>query len=581
MKDYSYIEVVITEDSHVIIECDSRGRQIFSGISDAAIDDRITDKYKENFALKVGQAEDRWFPARITVKDATPLFYIKAIKQREKKAIKLTLVNLDELLDAHGELIRLVSSLRAQLDLYEDVFFEYDPETECVGVFNTDVAKFDAGIYTVDEFEEILCMDVPQKSQKAVRDFITQMKSKIGRFSSRVDANILNNDNGYTSSHIEGAYVFFHEETESVVGHIHISNDRGKTVTSSIRRDPLTGLVDKADIARIATERIDERGLEGTTLAIVDIDFFKNINDTYGHQFGDTVIKRVADIIADEVGNSGIVGRFGGDEFLIVFNNVEDEDVLREHLRRMKNTVSGSFYESGDADRPKLTLSIGTATYPKDATSYEDLFMVADYCLYMAKDKGRNRYIIYTPSKHGSFEEIMAKTMSARKFSGRGDLSYGDMLVNMSDAVRHGAGASIESLIDEFAFNFDIQHVQLFVGKPYKLRYSAGVDAISDGTSQDILTGFLNSPAKDKFMAGRKFIVVNRIEHMPPQADAFKKHLNDIGVYSFMFICFNDIDGNECILLISSIGKYTQWNEMHYKYYRGFGDILSECHCKE
>ncbi|WP_022765929.1 GGDEF domain-containing protein [Butyrivibrio sp. XPD2006] len=580
MKDYSFIEVVLTDDSHVLLECDDKARKIFSGINDGALEERVTDKYRENFVKKLELADGKWFPARIIIGDETPLFYIKALRKKGSSNIKLILVSLDELLETHDELIRLSSSLRAQLDLYEDVFFEYDPETDVVGVFNTDIAKFDAGLYSSEEFEALLCDGIPVKSQKAVKNFIGQMKSKTGRFSSRVDSNVLNDDSGYTVSLMEGAYVFFYKGTESVVGHIHVGNGNGKIVASSIKRDSLTGLVDKADITRIAQERIDDRKLEGTTLAIIDIDFFKNINDTYGHQFGDTVIKRVADIIAAEVGNSGIAGRFGGDEFLVVFYNVEDETDLRDHLRRMFDVVKESFPDKGADGNSPLTLSIGTATYPKDATSYEDVFMVADYCLYLAKEKGRNRYIIYTPEKHASFDEIMAKTMTTRKFNDRGELSYGDMLINMFDTVLHGPGASVENLIDEFAVNFGIQHIQLFVGKPFEFRYSAGTDNICDTASRDMLTGFLNSPVKDKYMAGRKFIVVNKIDHMPPQAEAFKIHLKEIGVYSFMFICFSDADDNECVMLISSIGKYTQWNEMHYKYYRGFGDILACCRCK-
>ena len=109
-----------------------------------------------------------------------------------------------------------------------------------------------------------------------------------------------------------------------------------KTNANSIKHDSLTGLVDKTDIIRIAKERIDDRRLEGTTLAIVDIDFFKAINDTYGHQFGDEVIKRVADIISKETGNEGIAGRFGGDEFLIVFYNIQREEEILDFNKSKK-----------------------------------------------------------------------------------------------------------------------------------------------------------------------------------------------------------------------------------------------------
>ena len=577
MKDYSFIYIYISSENHMMIKADKRAYEVIPSGLDGAFEDCITDKYKENFIEKINIADDQWFPARIICGEKTPLFYIRASKH-EDGIIKLIIVSLDELLDAHNELIRNAASFRAQLDLYEDVYFEYDPETGIVNVFNTDIANFDSGLFSIDEFEVLLCANIPDKCKKGVRSFINQIKSKTGRFSERIEANVLNDDIGNTASFMRGAYIFS-KGIESVVGHIHIGNSSGKVTVSSIKHDSLTGLVDKADITRIAQERIDERRLEGTTLAIIDIDYFKNINDTYGHQFGDTVIKRVADIISREVGNSGIVGRFGGDEFVVVFYNIESEESLRILLKAIHLGVGESFADLGMDSNSRITLSIGTATFSKDADNYDDIFMLADHSLYIAKEKGRNRFIIYTPQKHGSLEEIKEKNMTAHKFNDRGEASYGDMLINMLDTILHGPGASVENLMNDFALNFGIQHLALFVGKPYDLRYSTGTDDKAAASSPDMLKAFFNSEAKDKFMAGRDFIAVNRIDNLPPQADAFKAHLREAGVCSFMFICFKDVDQNDCILLVSSIGKYVKWNETHHKYYRAFGDVLACCKC--
>ncbi len=580
MSDYSFVEVVISGDSHLVISADRRAYDRIIGGLKGPLDERVTDKYKESFIQRVNEADESWFPARIVYGQEAPLYYVKASKQGNNM-VKLTFVWLDELLASHYELGRQNASYRAQLDLYEDVYFEYDPETEVVNVFNTDAAKFDSGLYTIDEFQDLLCEGIPAKSQKTVRGFIGQMKTKTGRFSARVDANVLNGETGYNVSQMEGAYVFYYQGKESVVGHIHLGNGRGKMVAASIKHDSLTGLVDKADITRIAQERIDDRNLAGTTLAIIDIDFFKNVNDTFGHQYGDTVIRRVADIINTEVGSSGIAGRIGGDEFLIVFYNIEDEESLREHLRRIRDVVKESFSEKSIDGKNQITLSIGTATFPKDAASYEDVFMLADYCLYVAKDKGRNRYVIYTPEKHGSFEQIKEKTMSTRKIGDRGDISYGDILLNMFDITLHGTGAPYETFMDEFALAFGLQKISLFVGPPFEHRYSAGNDPVYKDRPLDMMKGFLNSEAKEKFMAGRDFVVINKIDHLPPQAEAFRMHLKDLGVLSFIIMRFYDLDHRECVLLMSSLGKYIQWNETHFKYYRAFTDVLACYHLEK
>ncbi len=82
-------------------------------------------------------------------------------------------------------------------------------------------------------------------------------------------------------------------------------------------------------------------------------------------------------------------------------------------------------------------------------------------------------------------------------------------------------------------------------------------------------------------MAGRDFVVINKIDHLPPQAEAFRMHLKDLGVLSFIIMRFYDLDHRECVLLMSSLGKYIQWNETHFKYYRAFTDVLACYHLEK
>ena len=469
---------------------------------------------------------------------------------------------------------RTIRSYRAQLDIYEDVFFEYDPQTGMVEVFNAQEAYFEAGSYSIDAFEELLLKQASDKQISAVKSFVSQIRSKTGRFGVKVTGNLLNDDTSLNVTMLEGGFVFFDKEREGVVGHIHLRSSKGKLVAASIKHDSLTGLVDKADITRIAMERIDERCLSGTTLAIVDIDFFKTVNDTYGHQYGDSVIKKIADIISAEVGSDGIVGRFGGDEFLVVFYNITDEETLRGYLRNMKKKIEAAFPDKGVDENTPLSISVGAAIYPKDADTYEDVFMVADYCLYIAKDKGRNRYIIYDECKHGLVEAIRLKKDTVKKRNDR-DVSLGDVMVRMFDQILHGDGSSPERILDEFALSFDLQRITLLVGEPFRFRYSSGTEAIKNPEDAQFLLGFLNSDFKNKYLGDQTFIVVNRIDSLPVQAGAIKSFLREAGILSYVIVKFFDKNKRECILMISSIGKQTQWNQMHYKYYRALGDLLS------
>jgi diguanylate cyclase (GGDEF)-like protein len=569
-----FLEIVIDSDTHKLISGDSKVRSMIKCDMFEAFEDNISAQYRQLFLENIEKADDSWFPTEVNSIDGKMFFYVRASKNQNGNMIKMTMVRINDLLDSHNSLMKVVNSYRAQLDLFEDLFFEYDPDSDTVDVFNAESAYFDAGRFTLDEFEGLICKNANEDQKSIVRKFINQMRAKTGRFAVRVSGNLLNDDEDIKATLFEGSFVFFGKESEGVVGHIHLDSRNGKPMSTAIKHDSLTGLVDKADIIRIAQERIDERRLQGTTLAILDVDFFKNVNDTYGHQFGDTVIKRVADIVSTEIGDHGVAGRFGGDEFLIVFYNIPDEESIRLHLRAIKNKVAATFPDKGADEKTPLSVSMGIAGFPKDADCYNDVFMVADYCLYIAKAKGRNRYVIYTPSKHGSLEDIRLKNMSDKKINER-DITYGDVIVKMFDLTLHGSGSSPEQLMDEFADVFELQRVTLLVGEPFRMRYSAGSESIKGKQAPLPLLDMLNSPIKERYIADNTFMVVNMIDSLPAQAESFKEILRKQGILSYVIVRFFDKDKRECILMINSVGKQTQWNQTHYKYYRALGDVLS------
>ena len=574
MRDINFHEVIISRKDHRLISADALAYGIVDNDMVNSLEEYVTIEYRESFVKNIERAEGNWFPARFGLDSSRNLYYIKASQMDDEDMIRLLVVNIDDLMETHRSMMHTINSFKAQLELYDDVFFEYDPKKDTVKVFNTESASFDSGIYDISEFEDFLLEKATGRQRNAVKGFISQIKSKVGRSSTRIDGNILNDDPGISHTVMDECFVFYDKENEGVVGHIHLATDKGKANTISIKHDSLTGLIDKTDIIRIAKERIDGRRLEGTTIAIIDIDFFKNINDTYGHQFGDEVIKKIADIISSEVGNDGIAGRFGGDEFLVVFYNMHDEDELRAKLKSIKNMVSATFPDKGiDRDNP-LSVSIGSSIFPNDADNYDDVFMLADYCLYLAKDKGRNRYIIYTLAKHGTLESIRNSRAELRKINER-DNSYGDVIVKMFDMTIHGDDSSIEHYMDEFAEAFELQHLTLFVGKPFVRRYSTGIESIKSQTGTEFLLGILNSDAKNKYLSDCGFVVVNRLDSLPPYAGSVKEFLKELGVFSYILIRFLDKDKRECVLIIASVGKKTQWNQTHFKYYRAFTDLLA------
>ena len=178
--------------------------------------------------------------------------------------------------------------------------------------------------------------------------------------------------------------------------------DRLKDTAPEALLDPLTGLVSRGHILWFAQWLIEQE--IPFSFAMLDLDNFKFINDTYGHHVGDEVLIHVAEDLAAMLDGIGLAGRFGGDEMLIVnlrdvtydankafFGEMYDGKVLRKNIR-LENCS------------PFITGTTGCATYPKDAQSYTRLFELIDKTLYRGKSKGRNCHIIYVEEKHRDIE---------------------------------------------------------------------------------------------------------------------------------------------------------------------------------
>lgn len=572
MKDVSFHEIIISRDDQRIISADAWVYDALGNFVVKPMYELIAVEDMEIYKNNIRNCDGVFYPSKILAPDTMYYTYMRA--QADNDQIRLTVVNAQDLLNAHSSLMKTINAFRTQLDLYEDVFFEYDKDLGTVEVYNTERAYFDTGTYSFSEFEELLLAKADEEQRHAIKSFITQVKSGVGRSTTIIDGNILNDDPSVKHTVLDEAFVFYGADSEGVVGHIQLRRENESIKINDIKHDSLTGLIDKTDIIRIAKERIDDRRLEGTAVAIIDVDFFKSVNDSYGHQFGDEVIKKVADIISNEVGAHGVSGRFGGDEFFIVLYNIESEDQIRPILKAIKNKVSSTFPDKGlDKDTP-LSVSIGAAVYPYDADNYDDLFMLADHCLYLAKKKGRNRYIVYTQEKHGTMEDIKLKNESSGKMNDR-DISCGDVIVRMFDTALHSKNSNYEKFMNEFAETFEFQNVMLFYGNPFEFRYAAGSSVINDPDAIDFVLKILNSDAKEKYFSLGDFVVINRLEMLPPHAHDIKEFLVNRGIYSLIIIRFFDINQKECILIITSVGKKNQWNQFQFKYYRAFTDMLS------
>jgi len=125
------------------------------------------------------------------------------------------------------------------------------------------------------------------------------------------------------------------------------------------------------------------------SLLMLDIDHFKEVNDTWGHNGGDIVLRRVAHLIRDALREGDILGRIGGEEFAAVLAGADKEHAL-EVAQRIRSAVENSAVILPDEQTVQVTLSMGLAPATKQDVSLDDLLYKADKALYQAKNSGRN-----------------------------------------------------------------------------------------------------------------------------------------------------------------------------------------------
>ena len=154
--------------------------------------------------------------------------------------------------------------------------------------------------------------------------------------------------------------------------------------------DGLTGMQNRRYFDDALREYLDQfRRIEKPVgLMIVDLDHFKQINDTHGHDVGDEVLRAVADCLKDMTRYHDVVARLGGEEFAVVAPNM-DVDTLVRFAERIRKAIAGLAVVSGSV-RLKVTASVGLAVWDRKESA-ETLFRRADQQLYQAKKTGRNR----------------------------------------------------------------------------------------------------------------------------------------------------------------------------------------------
>ncbi len=179
--------------------------------------------------------------------------------------------------------------------------------------------------------------------------------------------------------------------------------------------DHITGLANRWSFERWACEKLEElrETKDYTALVFLDIDNFKAINDTYGHDIGDKVLQHFARRLGNKVRSKDrktgkhdySIARFAGDEFVLLLYGVKHKSDLDNILNRICHLFRDGY--QGTARINDLTVSVGAALFPQDAESLSELTRCADKAMYAAKHGGKNRYCYYNHSKPSPIDQAL------------------------------------------------------------------------------------------------------------------------------------------------------------------------------
>jgi diguanylate cyclase (GGDEF)-like protein len=199
--------------------------------------------------------------------------------------------------------------------------------------------------------------------------------------------------------------------------------ERTRQLHHLAHHDPLTQLPNRRQLASRLAGALQRADAAGKKLALlfVDLDNFKSINDTLGHNFGDRVLQLVAERLRTAAGPRALLARLGGDEFTVLIEDVKSHEDISERANSIVASLQQPLTINGRA--LSTTASVGGSLFPDHAADADALLRAADVALFRAKELGRNRYALYRPSLYDAAAQRFRLEQSLRRAVEAGDLT--------------------------------------------------------------------------------------------------------------------------------------------------------------
>lgn len=399
-----------------------------------------------------------------------------------RRNIGVEIIDIDESVGDYEVAMDSLSRVRLLMSLTDEFAFIYDKETNMFKMFKYDrfnrIILYDMDI---DQWKrEMLSKSYVKYDEKAMLDtLVLNMKTYADSFSIKMNCAIRTQSDIFEAVRFIGTVHNESSGNKIIVGRVVSDESVGHASTAmeimnELQYDSLTGVYNKKTITEYAKKRISEEKEKRIVIAILDVDHFKSVNDTFGHLYGDKVLARVGGRLKEIVGEDGVIGRIGGDEFMIVFNGLDDDQVLRGMLRAIRTQIKWEFAE--DFENISITCSIGASIFPVNGRDYEDLFKKADCCLYIAKEKGRDRYVFFRDEMHRASYEAMLNQNQLNAMKNPREIRE---LKNVASFMENAMTDSRKAILDAMRHmkdTFGIDNINIYYGEGMKKVYSFGSD---------------------------------------------------------------------------------------------------------
>lgn len=452
-----------------------------------------------------------------------------SIEGEERNFIEIKSLDIDSLDEKLGSLHDENLIYNEYLDLWGECLFLYDKSKDYFQIYNggslNRVFSFRG---TLDEFREtILSHELVKKEHISdFNDFCENIANGTKNFEHKllfIDKSI---DTDQDIHLIKGRTILNSHSEPIVLGCIQYRNNsnagRSEYQHVDYEKDITTNLLTKKAIIEYAENLLHRRPKYNVNICILDIDNFKQVNDTLGHLFGDEVLATVASVIQEAVAGNGLVGRIGGDEILIVLHYAD----LRGILRSIRSNIEWTYKDRKDI--PKVTCSIGASTYPTDSLVYDDLFKIADKMLYRAKQKGKNRYIIYEPVVHGDVLSEGAPVASPISAVQKKNKQY--LIMHTMEYLTNQTTASLNTILQDTGNTFELDEIYLFYGKSQKMVMESSWSADGEAAASEALIEYIKEENFAHLYNEHGIAVIDKVELIKQVCPQTYDHLTKQGV---------------------------------------------------